>query len=289
MPRAAKKPKDPNAPKRPLSSYFIFSNERRAVMAKEMPDKKLTELSKLISVEWKELDADTKATYSQRWQEAKAEYATRLAEYQQTPEYAAHQRKLKAWKNEQSDRKDDFDSDGGGGASSASNSKVSLPRKPKDQNAPKRSKTSYFLFGDSVREETKREHPDKPITEIAKLIGAKWKTLSDDEKQPFSDEAARLKEIYTAELKRYKGSAEERAFARKMEEWKAECERRKRKATVKRTSAKKSTAKRSSRVEEDSSEEESSSGSGEEEDSSEGGSSSEEESSSDSQSSSDGS
>lgn len=254
MPRVTKKPpKDPNAPKKPLSSYFIFSNERRAVMAKQMPDKKLTELSKLISAEWKELDTATKESYAQRCAQAKKEYAIQFDAYKRTENYRVHERKLAAWKSESAEFKGQERSTNGGSSSSG----VSLPRKPKDTNAPKRSKTSYFLFGDSVREATKLEHPKAKITEIARIIGAKWKELSDDEKRPFADEAKRLKALYNEEMARYKDSDEERAYQRKLDEWKAECQRRKQAAAGAKSGRSKGKGRRA--MVEDSSDEESSS------------------------------
>lgn len=36
-----KKERDANQPKRPMSSYFLFLNERRATLKKEQPDLKM--------------------------------------------------------------------------------------------------------------------------------------------------------------------------------------------------------------------------------------------------------
>ena len=38
-----KKEKDPNAPKRPMSAYFLFLNERRETLKKERPELKMGE------------------------------------------------------------------------------------------------------------------------------------------------------------------------------------------------------------------------------------------------------
>ena len=54
--KRAKRPKDPNAPKRSQSSYFLFMNERRPILKNENPDKKMTEISKMIIAEWKVLE-----------------------------------------------------------------------------------------------------------------------------------------------------------------------------------------------------------------------------------------
>ena len=156
MPRKATKPKDPNAPKRALyashsmqiplwhtiknntfclgdrSSYFLFSNERRAVLQKKMPEKKLTELSKIISVEWKELDEAKKQKYAARAKKDKDKYDEELAAYKKTEDYEKFQQKLELWKAQQKEQ-ETVDEDG------VNVKKVSLPRKPKDPNMPKRS------------------------------------------------------------------------------------------------------------------------------------------------------
>jgi len=47
MPKQNKKPKDINAPKHPQSSYFLFSNAKRAEFKQKGMDQKITEISKL--------------------------------------------------------------------------------------------------------------------------------------------------------------------------------------------------------------------------------------------------
>ncbi len=47
--------KDKNHPKKNLSSYFLFQNDQRASMKKKHPEAAITELSKLISSEWKRI------------------------------------------------------------------------------------------------------------------------------------------------------------------------------------------------------------------------------------------
>eukprot|EP00487_Bulimina_marginata_P008794 TRINITY_DN3192_c0_g2_i1.p1 TRINITY_DN3192_c0_g2~~TRINITY_DN3192_c0_g2_i1.p1 ORF type:complete len:124 (-),score=18.73 TRINITY_DN3192_c0_g2_i1:456-827(-) len=108
--------------------------------------------------------------------------------------------------------------------------KVSMPRKPKDDKCPKRPLTSYFLYAKEVREQTKAEHPDKAITEIAKQISIKWKKLTEEEKKPYNEGAGRLKEQYKKDMEEYNGSESQTAFKKKLEEWKAECSRRKEEA-----------------------------------------------------------
>ena len=57
-PKAAK---DPNAPKKPLTAYFMWMNANRDRIKKENPDAGLGEIAKIAGAEWKDVDADEKA------------------------------------------------------------------------------------------------------------------------------------------------------------------------------------------------------------------------------------
>lgn len=67
----------------------------------------------------------------------------------------------------------------------------------------KRPSSAYLFFCNKVRSEVKAENPDKKPTEVTKIIGEKWKSLSTEEKTPFVEQAKVDKERYTKE----KGSA----------------------------------------------------------------------------------
>ena len=51
----AKKEKDPNAIKRPTSAYFLFMNDRRGTIKKENPTASMTDMTKIMTEEWKNL------------------------------------------------------------------------------------------------------------------------------------------------------------------------------------------------------------------------------------------
>jgi hypothetical protein len=55
-----KAPRDPNAPKRPSNAYFLFTQDERERIAREHPAMTRTEITKEMSVRWKELPADEK-------------------------------------------------------------------------------------------------------------------------------------------------------------------------------------------------------------------------------------
>merc|ERR1712048_1420510 len=226
-----KKPKQPESmPKRPMSSYFLFANARRESMKVEHPDKKLTELAKLIGAEWKTISAEDKKAYEDKVVVAKKEYEQKMEEYKKTEEYTTYQQALADWKanTKKWKKADEMDVD-----SDDEPLKVSMPRKPKDEKCPKRPLTSYFLYAKDVRAATKEEFPTKPITEIAKEISKKWKLLTEEEKRPFEDESKKLKEQYKKDMEEYNGSDAQLAFKAKLEEWKRECDERKSAAKAK--------------------------------------------------------
>jgi hypothetical protein len=67
------------------------------------------------------------------------------------------------------------------------NSKLKWPKvkAKKDPTKPKQGLSAYIIFTSEIREQTKKENPDFPMTELSKVMGAKWKALTVDEKAPY--------------------------------------------------------------------------------------------------------
>jgi hypothetical protein len=59
--KRAKKPKDPNAPKRPASSYLLFQNDIRQELKKKHPNMSHGELLSMISKQWAAMTDEQKA------------------------------------------------------------------------------------------------------------------------------------------------------------------------------------------------------------------------------------
>merc|ERR1719445_1007955 len=222
--KATKKPKDEKAPKRPQSVYFLWTASRRAAVKAANPDAKVTEIAKLMGAEWKTLSEAEKKPFVAEAEKAKSAYTAAMATYKGSADFAAHSEAVAQWKRSEKLGKAEAD---------ANAPKVSLPRKPKDANKPKAAQTAYFAFTASRRAAISAENPEMKITQIAKLMGAEWKALSEAEKKPFQATAAKSKVAYAAKMEAYKGSAEEKAFKQQLVDWEAECERRKQAALAK--------------------------------------------------------
>ena len=74
--------KDPNAPKKPLSAYFLFNKEERIKVKAEFPDYSIIEMAKEIGRRWAYIDPVIKQSYEQRYQESRRQYEQDMQEYQ---------------------------------------------------------------------------------------------------------------------------------------------------------------------------------------------------------------
>jgi uncharacterized protein YodC (DUF2158 family) len=73
--------KDPNAPKKPLSAYFLFSQEERLKVKNINPEMSITEVAKELGKRWATLDPTLKASYESRYQEARKQYDAEMSQY----------------------------------------------------------------------------------------------------------------------------------------------------------------------------------------------------------------
>merc|ERR1719204_1384612 len=89
-----KNPKDPNAPKRPLSGYFLFMKEFRLTR----PNLAMKDVSTLGGKAWKELNEDGRKRFVDAANEERVVYTKALEEYVKTDSYSTFQEKLKAFK-----------------------------------------------------------------------------------------------------------------------------------------------------------------------------------------------
>jgi len=177
-----RKRKDPNEPKRTRTAYMYFMQEQRPEFKLKNPGQSFAEQNKQLSERWKLLTEEDKKTYTKLHDEDKLRYEKELASY--TPPA----------------KESDSDS------SSDEDKKRKVKKLKKDPNAPKRPANAYMFYQAEVRDAVKKEHTTKKVTEIAKLIGGKWRGLSAEEKKPYEDKAKLDKERYLTEQKEYESS-----------------------------------------------------------------------------------
>jgi len=77
-----KKKKDPNAPKRPMNAFFLYSNANRARIKEENPDAKFTEIPGIASAEFKSLSDKEASKWQKAAAEDKARYQAEMEDYE---------------------------------------------------------------------------------------------------------------------------------------------------------------------------------------------------------------
>lgn len=169
-----KKLKDPNAPKRPKSSYLFFCDEKRGEVKQTNPEMKATEISQKLGELWKGLSDKKKAKYVKQAETAKEEYKEAMVGYERpSDEELAELDVNKRRRGSKGEKK-------GKG------------KKKKDPNAPKRPMTAFLYFSQEKRAEVKEANPDMKPTEITTELGRMWK-------EDYADEKSKKKWVKMAE------------------------------------------------------------------------------------------
>jgi len=178
-----RKKKDPDAPKRAMSSFMFFANHRRAELRKANPDMKITEIGKELGKMWKDLSEDERKPYQAQADEDKVRYTKEKESYSPPTEYSSDS------------------SDGEGGRARKKRKKK---KKTKDPKKPKRSMSSFMFFANDKRAQVRDEHPNLKITEIGKKLSEMWKVITPEEKQKYMDMAETDKKRYKSAMETYK-------------------------------------------------------------------------------------
>lgn len=80
---ATKKKKDPNAPKRPLTAYLYFANDKRDGVRAKNPDLTLAQVTSLIGQQWRDLSSEDKKPYEEKAVADKKRYESERAAYKE--------------------------------------------------------------------------------------------------------------------------------------------------------------------------------------------------------------
>ena len=97
----------------------------------------------------------------------------------------------------------DSDSESDEGAKKSKKS-PKAKRAKKDPNAPKRGLSAYMFFSAAKRAEITAANPSFGVTDVAKALGEKWKTITDEEKSVYQQQADEDKIRYEREMEAYR-------------------------------------------------------------------------------------
>lgn len=81
IPANKRTPKDPSAPKRPMSAFLAYSNKRRAGLKRENPNATNADLSKMLSKKWKEEAPEVKKQYTDEEAELRSNYKIEMGKW----------------------------------------------------------------------------------------------------------------------------------------------------------------------------------------------------------------
>lgn len=76
-----KMPKDPNAPKKPLTSYLLFCNHLRASVAEQNSEFSQIDIAKEVARQWKELSEEDKNYWKGLYEKDKVRYDGEMVKY----------------------------------------------------------------------------------------------------------------------------------------------------------------------------------------------------------------
>ena len=74
---------------------------------------------------------------------------------------------------------------------------------------PKRGLSAYMYYTADVRPKFREENPDAKMGDLAKLMGATWKTLSKEDKTPYEEKAKGSQARYEKEKKEWEADMEQ--------------------------------------------------------------------------------
>lgn len=150
------KGKQPKGPKCVFTAYMYFCQSIRS----EYPEVGFAEIAKMCGQKWKNLDEDEKQ-----------------------PFIDLHTNDKKRYNEEKMMMQQEF---GDIGYESDHEEKVVVRKKRKKvAGAPKNPTTAYMFFCKDMRPQVTIDNPDIGFSDFAKILGAKWKELGEEQRKPY--------------------------------------------------------------------------------------------------------
>ena len=87
--------------------------------------------------------------------------------------------------------------------------KADSGKKKKDPNAPKRGLSAYMFFANEQRDKVREENPGIKFGEVGKMLGERWKALSEKQRIPYESKASADKKRYEEEKAAYAQAQED--------------------------------------------------------------------------------
>jgi len=92
---------------------------------------------------------------------------------------------------------------------------VPWKRARKDPSAPKRPMSAFLYFSQGKRTQIKGENPEMKNTEVSRVLGEMWRSLSEQDRQPFADREKVERDKYKVDIADWKQEFEAKQEARR--------------------------------------------------------------------------
>lgn len=73
---------------------------------------------------------------------------------------------------------------------------------------PARPQTAYIRFTSEARAKAREDNPSASLPEITKILADTWKSMSDEDKKPYTDKYEEDKVVHEAQMKKYRAAME---------------------------------------------------------------------------------
>jgi len=198
MGKGTRRPTDINAPKRPMTAYFLWAAKTRASVAEANPEYSVTELGKKLGKLWKSVPKNEVSAFQAQYEKAKGAFDVKMEKYKKTANYKKFCHELQAFK-------------------------IHETKKPykSDPNAPKRHLSAYMLYGASVRGQIIKENPDFSPPQVMKEQSIWWKALSEAQRKPWVEKAEAGQRKYRKQLEKYMKTSDYQTYVTERDAYKA--------------------------------------------------------------------
>jgi len=198
MGKGTRRPTDINAPKRPMTAYFLWATKTRPSLAEANPEWSMTDIGTELGKLWKSVPQAEVSALQKKYEKAKSAFDVKMEKYKKTANYSKYCHELLAFK-------------------------IHETKKPfkADPNAPKRHLSAYMLYGASVRGQIVKENPDMSSTEVMKEQSLWWKALSDAKRKPWVEKAEAGQQKYRKQLEKYHKTSDYQAYVTERDAYKA--------------------------------------------------------------------
>mmetsp|Transcript_16953 Transcript_16953/g.24138 ORF Transcript_16953/g.24138 Transcript_16953/m.24138 type:complete len:373 (+) Transcript_16953:101-1219(+) len=182
--------KNPRAPKKPRSTFILFSkhmhNESKAARGDgdQGNVEQLPEKSKRVSQAWKSLSSDEQKLWKEKAENDKKRYEVEKAMFSGSWTLLPHEKK----------------------------------KTKKDATAPKRPMSAFLEYSKARRNYAIQMNPHVTRSkDISKVLGEMWRNASEEEKRPYVEKELKLRAEYNENAKKWRRERDEQQAKERME------------------------------------------------------------------------